>query len=1203
MNLKFTTQEETASETWEIKYSFAQYDSWKNITTTFDGSIASIYIDGMLIASADYGYKNSIFYNWSNTKFTFGGTYYCSDQGTPCKMDNIKIYTTALNEQEIADSYESTKIIPDALWYGSDLNDVILEENSHLYDVTESNLEYMMSMDPDRVLYHHRKVAGLDTKGATWFGGWEDIYRGLAGQFASNYLAAMVRAACHMPDFKASKTYSFIDNARNNDTCLERTILLVNEFRKCQEAYAEYDPSNAGYFGGLHMNQYDNFVGRNPENKMYSYGSYHVTTYPDGTKITVNMWVPWRVKHDNLKAVYDVYMNAPTAEIQEIGKQMMFDDADWVYNTIYSYTNAQRQRLVALEYGGMAEALWNIAAVAQEMGGEYAEKAAHYAWAARFFEESGLITDWLNNKDNLSSGTYNNLKGKHANTTIPKMFALVAAYEATGDAYYLTAAKNAFAMVTKRLYAFGGTSMYENWQHDPYEMVTDKETAETCCTLNMLKLADYLFRWTGDKVYADFYEHAYLNHILSSMDPANGLKTYFVTTEFGAHKTFHDPYNTFWCCTSTGLESFAKLNYGSYYVNDDEVTVNMFHPTTFKYTDDITLVQTGDFYNSQSTKITVNGQGTFTLRIRVPDWAETTVLKINGEVFTGSAVNGYYEIERNWNNGDEIDYSVPFTLRLVDLNKYGVYKAFMYGPLTMVADLGTSNLNLIQTSQRTHASVYTGPVTENILYKGDLFDNVKFDLTGAYPKFTVSTHNQGDITFMPFNRVFQRRFGMYFTFAETPEITGDSLENNFDYPTDYNGDNANLKVEDGALVNTSATEYLFGQGKTNYGLYAEIKMPANDVKFFGGFIVLASENAGYYVAVERVLGENKFTVSLYKISASGVGTALTTATITNAINKAVQLEVKVNNGIVLATASIGGNISALSIKADDTIVTNATSYGIGIKDGTAGFEKLTVTTEGVSYKELLASAIDYADDITSDGYTTTSYTLFANKLASVKLINEDAQATFEDIKTANSELRSAIKGLLKVGNPTAFNNKLAEVEALDESIYTATSWAKLAAVIAEARELDVTDASESTLLGFVTRLNVAQRNLVVKADFTALNQAIGTAEGLTESDYTPATWTKLTNALNAAKALTEDASQTQVDKAKDDLLKAIDGLKDAPTTPDEPTTPDTPVTPDTPSDEGNGGMSCSLGISSSIWLFSLIAMLGAIVIFIKRKRA
>jgi len=49
-----------------------------------------------------------------------------------------------------------------------------------------------------------------------------------------------------------------------------------------------------------------------------------------------------------------------------------------------------------------------------------------------------------------------------------------------------------------------------------------RNTEETCTTYNMMKIARYLFRWSGDPRYADYYERAVSNGMLGSQRmPAN----------------------------------------------------------------------------------------------------------------------------------------------------------------------------------------------------------------------------------------------------------------------------------------------------------------------------------------------------------------------------------------------------------------------------------------------------------------------------------------------------------------------------------------------------------------------------------------------------------------------------------------------------------------------------------------------------------
>lgn len=48
------------------------------------------------------------------------------------------------------------------------------------------------------------------------------------------------------------------------------------------------------------------------------------------------------------------------------------------------------------------------------------------------------------------------------------------------------------------------------------------ETEETCTTYNMLKVARYLFRWTGNVTYADYYERAITNALVGTQRMPEG---------------------------------------------------------------------------------------------------------------------------------------------------------------------------------------------------------------------------------------------------------------------------------------------------------------------------------------------------------------------------------------------------------------------------------------------------------------------------------------------------------------------------------------------------------------------------------------------------------------------------------------------------------------------------------------------------------
>lgn len=61
---------------------------------------------------------------------------------------------------------------------------------------------------------------------------------------------------------------------------------------------------------------------------------------------------------------------------------------------------------------------------------------------------------------------------------------------------------------------------------------------------------------------------------------------------------------------------------------------------------------------------------------------------MNGKKAEATLTDGYYTIERKWQDGDAIEMTLPMTLRAVQLPDKSSYYSFMYGPIVLAADMG-----------------------------------------------------------------------------------------------------------------------------------------------------------------------------------------------------------------------------------------------------------------------------------------------------------------------------------------------------------------------------------------------------------------------------------------------------------------------------------------------------------------------------------
>ena len=604
---------------------------------------------------------------------------------------------------------------------GAPLGTVRFEKNDYVA-LMKVNLDYMFSLDPDRLLYHFRRIAGLDTGRAQEYGGWISSASGGAGHFEAHYISALAMAS-RTPNYE-----------RNGERITGRLLYLLTELEKCQTAFAKKDPENAGYLGALGIGVYD---------ALEVIGKGQGSCAADGSYV----WVPWYNYHKILEALYQTAVLVTDEMLRSMARRMLMAAAYWAWRRVHVLSDRVRENMLKTEYGGMSEILYKVYGMTRDI---------RFFEAARFFEEKPLLDQMYHHTDCFN--------GLHANTTIPKILGCAAAYEVTNDEYYKTICLNGFEMILKRTYANGGTGREEFWRESDM-LQPANDTAETCCSYNLLKLADYLFRWTGNRKYADYFENAYTNYILASMAPESGLKTYFLNTAFGHYKIYHTQERSFWCCAGTGMESFAKLPYGIYYFTRDTIYVNMFYPSTLFWKKGISLTQSGNILPDQEAKITVHGNGRFGLALRLPDWVQQDIeISVNCEKIQADFIRGYYFIAREWKDGDRLKYSLSFALRFEksrgDKNKYSIH----YGPLLLAADLGQDDISDIQESQITYGSDYRGCVIDRIKLAGNSLEKNAVLSVDSDGSLFVKLHtlNQGVLIFRPLNRIFHARYGIYF---------------------------------------------------------------------------------------------------------------------------------------------------------------------------------------------------------------------------------------------------------------------------------------------------------------------------------------------------------------------------------------------------------------------------------------------------------
>ena len=219
--------------------------------------------------------------------------------------------------------------------------------------------------------------------------------------------------------------------------------------------------------------------------------------------------------------------------------------------------------------------------------------------------------------------------------------------------------------------------------------------------------------------------------------------------------------------------------------------------------------------------------------------------------------------------------------------------------------------------------------------------------------------------------------------------------------------------------------------------------------------------------------------------------------------KANQIVPKQEGGDI---ASYLGNISKVKVKDVEYAAKGRGSVSIVNADGTINLDAAMKGKDGSETKVFPENGI-YQVEVTATGYT--------------------ANLSFEVTKQADK---------------TALNSAISKAQDLTKENYSQDSWKALQNALAAAQVIsDSASATDEEVARATEALTSAIDSLAANPRID-LQAVIANAETLNEADYTAASWKPFASALEAAKNLAADASDSDVATAKDVLVKAQTAL-------------------------------------------------------------
>ncbi|MEA0738370.1 glycoside hydrolase family 127 protein [Xanthomonas campestris pv. campestris] len=509
-------------------------------------------------------------------------------------------------------------------------------------DALHTNRRYLMRLQPDRLLHNFVLYAGLDPK-APAYGGWEADT--IAGHTLGHYLSALA-----------------LMHAQTDDAqCRTRASYLVAELARCQAHAGD------GYVAGFTRKNAAGQIesGRAVFDELKRGKIEPLPFYLNGS------WAPLYTWHKLFAGLLDVHAHCDNAQALQVAVAL----ASYLQGIFAALDDTQLQKVLSCEFGGLNESFVELHVRTGD---------AQWLALAQRLHHRAVLDPLVAQRDELVH--------QHSNTNIPKLIGLAREYEVTGDAASGAAARFFWNTVTDHhSYVIGGNGDREYFQQpDSISKFLTEQTCEHCSSYNMLKLTRHLYQWGPQAAYFDYYERTLLNHVMAQQHPRTGMFTYMTPMLAGEARGWSSPFDDFWCCVGSGMEAHAQFGDSIYWEDGQGVYVNLYVPSSVRDAAglDMTLHSTMPEQGSASLRIDAAPAEQRTLALRVPGWAQSPVLQLNGQPVDTAISDGYLRITRVWRAGDMLKLSFEMPLRLEATPDDPAWVSVLRGPLVLAADLG-----------------------------------------------------------------------------------------------------------------------------------------------------------------------------------------------------------------------------------------------------------------------------------------------------------------------------------------------------------------------------------------------------------------------------------------------------------------------------------------------------------------------------------
>lgn len=193
---------------------------------------------------------------------------------------------------------------------------------------------------------------------------------------------------------------------------------------------------------------------------------------------------------------------------------------------------------------------------------------------------------------------------------------------------------------------------------------------ESCSIFGNFQWAHNLFRLTGNSGYLDVAERMLYNAFYASLS-LQGDRYFYHNVAQKDEPVERYEWNRIPCCPPNIVKLFAKV--GGFFYSTDSKGIFVHHygsnQADIPFAEGLKLTQHTDYPwdGKVRLQVDVGRPSRFCVRLRVPGWAKSHAIRVNGSPVMDLPDLGWVSIERLWRSGDRIDAEFPMILERVTM--------------------------------------------------------------------------------------------------------------------------------------------------------------------------------------------------------------------------------------------------------------------------------------------------------------------------------------------------------------------------------------------------------------------------------------------------------------------------------------------------------------------------------------------------------